>query len=93
MVTLFTVSFAFGQTTYKGKVMSNKGKDVIALAVLNGVDAQGKTVVTARSDAKGKFEITLPAGCNRIEISKKGYAPRTYQVGKKKKLKIKMMVQ
>jgi Carboxypeptidase regulatory-like domain len=93
MITLFTVSFAIGQTTYKGKVMTNKGKDAITSVMLNGVDAQGKTVVTARSDAKGKFEITLPAGCNRIEVTKEGYSPRTIQVSKKKKLKIKMMPQ
>ena len=93
MIVLFTVSFAIGQTTYKGKVTTKQGNNPIALVVLDGVDAQGKSVVTARTDAKGKFEITLPAGSNKIEIKKKGYSSRTVVVGKKKKLKIKTLAE
>ena len=92
-VVFFTANLAFGQTTYKGKITSKKGNDPIALVVVKAIDTQGKTVAHTQTDGKGKFEITLPAGCNQIEVTKKGYSSRTLTVGKKKKLKIKMLKQ
>jgi hypothetical protein len=87
-VLLFVVMsmFAFSvmaQTTVKGKVMTEK-KKAISGAVIKA------NTVTATTDAKGKFEITVPAGVTSIEVSATGYKTRTLSVDKKK-MKIKML--
>ncbi len=79
------------QTTLKGKVKEKGGK-ALSGVVISGTDAQGKVTVTASSDAKGKFEINLPAGSDKIEVKKDGYQPRTLAVSKKK-MKIEMLKQ
>lgn len=92
-VALFTVSFAMGQTTYKGFVKSKDGKDAIAMAELKGLDAKGEVTASIQTDAKGKFKITLPPATTKIEVRANGFTPRTLVLGKKKKLKIYMLKQ
>ncbi|MBN2892586.1 MAG: carboxypeptidase regulatory-like domain-containing protein [Bacteroidales bacterium] len=90
-VSVLAVSFSFGQTTYKGKVSGEKGKDVIGLAMVKAFDSKGNIVEKVQTGGDGKFEITVPAGVTNIEVSKLGYKTVTITVGKKKKLKVKMM--
>jgi len=81
------------QTTIKGKVSNKKGGKAIPEVVVDGTNAQGKVLVSTKTDAKGKFQVTLPAGTTSIEVKKPGFQPRTIPVGKKKKMKIKMLQQ
>ncbi len=90
-VVLLTAGFAMGQTEYKGKVSTKKGNDPIGLATIKVLDNSGHVLETVSTDGNGKFNFTAPADAVTIEISKKGYKPRTLALTKKKKIKIKML--
>lgn len=86
-VSIFAMGVAFGQTTYKGKVKHNTEKGAISGVTVSAIDSNGKAVVKVKTDAKGKFKITVPANCTKLEFRKQGLSPRTIALGKKKNLK------
>lgn len=90
-ITLFSLNIAMSQTNYKGKVKVKGNKTATVGVTVNAVNSTGKVVATTKTDAKGKFFINVPAGSSRLEFRKTGLNPKTINVGKKKKLKVKMI--
>jgi len=90
-IAVFSLNLAVAQTNYKGKVKVKGNKSAVVGVTVNAVNSTGKVVATTQTDSKGKFFINVPAGSSRLEFRKTGLNPKTINVGKKKKLKVKMM--
>ena len=88
---IFAVHILDAQITLKGKVVNYKGGKPVEGVTIAAKDGTGKILIAKKSDAEGKFSIDLPKEAVNIVVSKEGYQPRTFSVGKKKSMKIKIM--
>lgn len=82
MLLLLVGSAPLGAQVVRGKVMDDRNGEVLGATEVVLVDAVGRSVARARTDARGEFSLSVPGeGSYRVRATRLGYRDFSTEVG------------